>query len=298
MRVEVDVVVASGDLLGEGVIWALEPRRVWWTDILGRRLCRYDPSTGHYETFALEEQLASFAPLGGERLLAGFGSGLALMDLSDRSRRDLAPVEAHLPSTRLNDGKLDRQGRFVFGTMDENTEGAKPIGSVYSYDGSGTPRELFHGIRISNSIAFSPDGQKMFFADTPNRRIDICDYDPESGQVGPLRPFVSISESEGYPDGSAVDAEGCLWNAEWGGGRVVRYTPTGRIDRWIALPCRNITCCAFGGRDLRTLYVTTARYGLTSEQLASEPDAGSLFAMEVGVAGLPDTRFAGVGKWS
>jgi sugar lactone lactonase YvrE len=182
--------------------------------------------------------------------------------------------------------------------MDEDPGGAKPIGSVYSYDGSGPPRVLFGGVRISNSLAFSPDGRKMFFADTPRRCIEICDYAPDSGAVGARRPFVSSFEGAGYPDGSTVDAEGCLWNAEWGGGRVVRYTPAGRIDRAVALPCRNVTCCAFGGRDLRTLYVTTARHGLTPGQLVSEPYAGSLFAIDAGVTGLPDARFSGAGEWT
>jgi L-arabinonolactonase len=294
----VNIVVPAGDRLGEGVVWSVDQQRVLWTDILGRRLHRFDPSSGKHETFDLEERLASFAPLSADKILAGFSSGLGILNLTDGASFALATIEADLPSTRLNDAKVDRQGRFVFGTMDEDPAGSKPIGSVWSYNGAGEPRILFGGVRISNSLAFSPDGRKLFFTDTPERRIDVCEYDPDLGAAGPRRPFVSAIEGDGYPDGSAVDADGFLWNAEWGGGRVVRYSPTGRVDRVVSLPCRYATCCAFGGSDLRTLYITTARHDMNAEQLAREPHAGSLFAVDAGVAGLPDAPFVGAARWT
>jgi L-arabinonolactonase len=297
VRKEVEVVAAAGDRLGEGVVWSSDEQRVLWTDILGRRLHRFDPSSGTCETFALDERLASFAPLGRDKILAGFSTGLKVLRLDDGSSIDIAEIEADRPSTRLNDGKLDRQGRFVFGTMDENPGGAEPIGSVWSYDGVEPPRALFGGVRISNSIAFSPDGRKLYFANTPTRRIDLYDYDPDVGTVGDRRLFVPGIAGEGYPDGSTVDADGCLWNAEWGGGRVVRYTPEGRIDRIVPLPCRYVTCCAFGGPDLSTLYITTARHDLDLGQLSMEPHAGSLFGLDAGVVGLSDARFNGSDRW-
>ena len=148
----------------------------------------------------------------------------------------IAAIEADQPTTRLNDGRLDRQGRFVFGTMDEAPDGPSPLGHLWSYDGQSSPRCLLNDVRISNSIAFSPDGHLMYFADTPNRRIDVFDYDGATGTPSNRRVFVQLGSDAGYPDGSTVDSEGYLWNAEWDGGRVVRYDPKGRIDRVITLP--------------------------------------------------------------
>jgi sugar lactone lactonase YvrE len=167
----------------------------------------------------------------------------------------------------------------------------EPLGSVWSYDGRGAPRFLFGDILISNSIAFSPDGRRMYFADTPLKKIFVFDYDLEKGAVSNRRLFAEVGPEGGYPDGSAVDAEGYLWNAEWGGARVVRYSPDGRIDRVIPLPCSQITCCAFGGDDLATLYITSARDGLDEAARAAQPHAGALFCVSPGVAGLADTPF-------
>jgi L-arabinonolactonase len=199
-------------------------------------------------------------------------------------------IEEDRPTTRLNDGKLDRQGRLVFGTMDENPGGAHPIGQIWSYEGGARARVLATGVRIANSIAFSPDGRRMYFADTPTRVIRCYDYDPASGDLSGQRVFAALA-GPGFPDGSAIDAGGCLWNAEWGGGRVVRYTPDGRVDRTIAFPCSQVTCCAFGGAMLDVLFVTSARTGLDERALAAQSHAGALFAVNVGVSGIEDTPF-------
>ena len=223
-------------------------------------------------------------------LLAGFAGGLEVFDLKSGARRPIAAIEPDRPTTRVNDGKLDRRGRLVFGTMDEDPNGARPIGQVYAYEGGTSPRALVSGVRIANSIAFSPDGRRMYFADTPTKVIRCYDYDLDSGDLSGERTFATV-EGPGFPDGSTVDADGCLWNAEWGGGRVVRYTPDGRVDRAVALPCSQVTCCAFGGARLDRLYVTTARTGLDAAALAREPHAGALFVIDAGVTGLADTPF-------
>jgi L-arabinonolactonase len=289
MAANVEIVVSGRNILGEGIIWSPSHRQVQWTDIHGKFFCTFDPETGAARSIALPERLACFAPLEGARILAGFASGLARFDLVSGERETIAAIEADQATTRLNDGKLDRQGRLVFGTMDES-EPAKPIGRVWSFDGE-EARALFDGVRISNSIAFSPDGRHMYFADTPQRVIWRYDYGIENGDLSNRRVFVEVARDHGFPDGSTVDEAGCLWNAEWGGGRVTRYTPDGRIDRTISLPCSQITCCAFGGSDLSTLYVTSARGGLDEERLAREPDAGAMFAIDAGVSGLADAAF-------
>jgi L-arabinonolactonase len=289
----VEIAVDAANQLGEGVIWSSARRRVLWTDIIGKALWSFDPATRAAEKLDLPERLGCFASLGGASILAGFASGLARFDLASGSREPLAPIEADLATTRLNDGKLDRRGRFIFGTMDE-APSRQPLGHVWSYDGETAPRILFGDILISNSIAFSPDGRLMYFADTPLKKIFVFDYDLDEGRISNRRIFAEVGPDGGFPDGSTVDAEGYLWNAEWEGARVVRYSPDGRVDRTILIPASQITCCAFGGEDFSTLFVTSARNGLSDAALAAEPHAGALFAVNAGVRGLADTPFRGL----
>jgi L-arabinonolactonase len=285
-----EVVVDGRNEVGEGVVWSPAHGEVQWTDIYGRRFWAYRPSDGRTRSVALPDRLACFAPLGGDSLLAGFAGGLEIFDPANGARRPIAAIEADRPTTRINDGKLDRRGRLVFGTIDEDPNGAHAIGQIYSYEVGSSPRVLASGVRNSNSIAFSPDGRRMYFADTPTKVIRCYDYDLDSGDLSGERTFATV-EGLGFPDGSTVDADGCLWNAEWGGGRVVRYTPDGRVDRAVALPCSQVSCCAFGGARLDRLYVTTARIGLDAAALAREPHAGALFVIDAGVTGLADTPF-------
>jgi L-arabinonolactonase len=290
MREKPDVVAEAANELGEGVVWSPEHGEVQWTDISGRQFWAYRPSDGRTRAVPLADRLACFAPLGGTQLLAGFAKGLEAVDLDNGLRRPIVKIEEDRPTTRLNDGKLDRQGRLVFGTMDENPGGAHPIGQIWSYEGGSRARVLSTGVRVANSIAFSPDGRRMYFADTPTRAIRCYDYDPGSGDLSAQRVFAALA-GPGFPDGSAIDAGGCLWNAEWRGGRVVRYTPDGRVDRAIAFPCSQVTCCAFGGAKLDVLFVTSARTSLDERALAAQSHAGALFAVNVGVSGIEDTPF-------
>lgn len=294
MRFEPEIVVDAANELGEGVVWSPAHEEIQWTDILGRRFWAYRPADGQSRSWALPDRLACFAPLGGRSLLAGFAGGLEVFDLETGARRPIAAIEPDRPTTRLNDGKLDRRGRLVFGTMDEDPKGARPIGQIWSYAAGSMPRRIASGVRIANSISFSPDGRRMYFADTPEKRIRCYDYDPDSGEISGERTFAEVA-GPGYPDGSTVDADGCLWNAEWGGGRVVRYTPEGRADRVLSLPCSRITCCAFGGVSLDRLFVTSATTGLDATALAAELHAGALFVFDVGVRGLLDKPFPGAG---
>jgi L-arabinonolactonase len=284
-----EIVVEAANELGEGIIWSPAHGEVQWTDIHGRRFWAHDPLSGRTRSIPLPDRLGCFAPLGGGVILAGFAGGLELFDLESGVRRPVAAIEADRPTTRINDGKVDRRGRLVFGTMDEHEGGARPLGHIWSFGDRGA-RVLASGVRIANSIAFSPDGSRMYFADTPERRIRVYDYDLDSGALSGERVFAATG-APGYPDGSTVDADGCLWNAEWGGGRVVRYTPDGRVDRILHLPATQVTCCAFGGPGLARLFVTTARTGLDVAALAAQPHAGALFAFDVGVTGLADAPF-------
>ena len=236
MKAQVDVVRRDANQLGEGIVWDVRSRRVMWSDILGRCLWTLDPSAAAAQSLDLPDRLACFATLGDGRLLAGFADGLYTFDPRSGVRQLIAAIESDRPGTRLNDAKLDRQGRLVFGTMDEAeaAAGPAPIAQVWSYGGGDAPRVLFGGVQVSNSISFSPDGRTMYFADSPQRTIWAFDYDAERGDVANRRVFARTAV--GYPDGSCVDADGCLWNAAWDGARVVRYAPDGSIDRIIEMP--------------------------------------------------------------
>ena len=289
MAGRVEIACDSRCELGEGVVWSARSRQAQWTDILGKAFWSFDPASGATRKIDLPDRLACFADLGGGEILAAFAGSLERYDLASGQRELISPIEADRPATRINDGKLDRQGRLVFGCMDESPD-AQPVAQVWSYAKGQTPRVLFDGVRIANSLAFSPDGRRLYFADSPTRVIWRFDYDPDEGRAFNRQVFVQL-DGPGVPDGSTVDADGCLWNAEWDGGRVARYTPDGRIDREVALPCSRPTCCAFGGDDYGTLFVTSARVGLDEAALRAQPHAGATFALDVGVRGLPATPF-------
>lgn len=286
-----ELVVDCRNLLGEGVLWDAAAGRLLWTDIEGRRLWHLDPATGQSGARDLPDRLGSFAPRATGGLIAAFADGFALYAPATGSRTPIAEIEADIPDTRLNDGRTDRQGRFLAGGY--NQVDKRPLAGLYRVDRDLTVTRLFGDIACANSLCFSPDGRTMYFADTAARRIDAYDYDAEAGTPANRRRFCGFEDQPGRPDGSTVDAEGYLWNAQWNGHRVVRYAPDGRIDRIVRVPVLNPTCVAFGGRDLDTLYITTARFHAPAETLAAEPAAGGLFAIQPGVSGLPDKPFAG-----
>jgi L-arabinonolactonase len=225
-------------------------------------------------------------------LVLALESGFALFDAVAGRIDRVASVEADLPSTRLNDGRVDPAGRFISGGMDE-AERQQPLSAVYALNRDRSVRQVLGGIHCSNSICWSPDSATFYFTDMPSRRIDAFDYDATTGTVANRRMFASLREEPGLADGSVVDAEGYLWNAQRGGGKIVRYAPTGAVDREVALPTSNPTCLAFGGPDLDVLFVTTARLGLDAGTLAAQPQAGNLLAFRPGVRGLPEKRYVG-----
>jgi sugar lactone lactonase YvrE len=205
-------------------------------------------------------------------LLVALQSGIHL--LGTHEPQLLVKPAGHAPELRFNDGRCDRAGRFWVGTLAEPD--FPPRGVLYRIEADGSARAFRSGIEVPNSIAFSPDGRTMYFADSPRHKIWAFDYAPESGAISRERIFAT--PHPGFPDGSCIDAAGCLWNAQWGAGRVVRYTPAGKVDRVVEVPARNPTCCCFGGARLDTLYVTSA-------------DACGVFALRPGVTGLAESRF-------
>lgn len=282
--------------LGEGIRWNSEQQKIYWVDIQRAQLWALKLEDKSTETWELPERIGSFAFKQNGDLLVALESGLHDFDLESGRVTRLTSFETDLPTTRMNDGVCDRQGRFVVGGLDE--QGLRPLSSVISYDADGSQSTLISDVGCTNSLAFSCDGQSMYFADTSNRYIYRYAYDPGTGRLGDRDLFATLPLEGGRPDGSTVDAQDHLWNAEWGGSRVTCYDASGTIVARVELPVSNITCCSFGGPDLKTLFITSAREGLDEAQLASQPHAGSLFAYDfasagLGFSGLPDVLYAG-----
>ena len=277
--------------LGEVPVWDAAEQALYWVDIEGCLLQRYEPATGQTIEWRLPERVCALALREAGGLILALASGFAFFDPATGDLVRLAAPEAHLPTNRFNDGKCDRRGRFWAGTMDDRL--TSRTAALYRFDADLSCRKMESGIGISNSLAWSPDDRVFYFADTLRRTIFAYDFDLDSGIIANARVFTDCADQPGTPDGSTVDSEGYLWNAQWDGWRLVRYAPDGRVDRVVPLPVQKPTSCMFGGPDLRTLYVTSAVWDLGGEPLDAQPLAGSLLALDVGVAGLPESRFAG-----
>jgi L-arabinonolactonase len=282
-------IISVGNTLGEGVLWDPLEERIWWTDIQERRLFRHDPLRRELHTFELPERLGSFGFVAGSNeIVAAFESGFAIYHPESRHLDWLSRPDHGAKNLRFNDGRVDRQGRFWSGSMVEGK--GDPTARLYCLQGRRAEVRLTN-IAISNSICFSPDGRHLYFADTPQRAILRYEIDPDTGSIGNQKIFAR-TPAGAFPDGSNVDAQGYLWNAHWGAGRVVRYAIDGSIDLEIPVPATQPTCIAFGGPNLDMLYVTSAREGLHADSLAAQPHAGDVFVYQLNIKGLADSRFA------
>ncbi len=292
MTVRLLDVVPVANLHGEGVQWNADDGCLWWTDITGCALHRYHLDTGRLTSFGTPERLGCFAFVEGEaRLLAAFASGFALFDPTTGGVVWLAQLEPAGSGRRFNDGRVDRQGRFWAGTMVEDATRAPAYSAgLYCLDHAGRANLRESGIGIANGLCWSPDGMRMYFADSPRHTIYAYDFDPASGAIGNRREFAR-TEGGVEPDGSTVDAEGHVWNAQWGGSQVVRYAPDGRVAEVVVTPgATQPTCVAFAGESLDLLCVTSARLGLDAAALATQPHAGHLFIYETSARGLRECR--------
>lgn len=280
------------DILGESPLWDERAACLWWVDIRQPAIRRFDPANGRVDTWPVPALVGSIALADDGRLLIALPQQLALFDPSDGQFEPFVEPPPMPEGHRFNDGRCDRQGRFWLGSMHNITRA--PEGVLYVLEG-GALRAVRNGIRIPNSLAFSPDGRTMYFADSLRYTLYAYDYDSVHGVPGAQRVFAT-TQPPGFPDGSTVDADGFLWNAEFNAARLVRYAPDGRVDRVLPMPVPRPTCCAFGGPRLDTLYVTTASQHMSPEELEAEPLAGALLALDVGVRGLPEPRFALAGR--
>jgi L-arabinonolactonase len=288
-----DIALDAGNVLSEGIVWCERAQALYWTDIQRAMLCRLHPASGALEHWPMPERLASFALCEADGwLLLALASRLAFFRLADGQLQTLHEVEPGLP-TRSNDGACDRQGRFVFGTMHEPAAGSRQaLGSFWRLNADLSLEHLaLPHVAISNSIAFNPDGTTMYYCDSLSRCIQRCEY---GDTLGAPQLFADLGDVAGEPDGSCVDADGSLWNAQWGLARVVCYAADGSVRQLLPVPAHQPTRPAFGGADLDMLYVTSARDGMHGAQLDADVHAGALFRSRVGVRGLPEPRFVGM----
>lgn len=290
---ELVAIVPAQCRLAEGPVWDHRSGTLWFTDIQRAQLLRLDWPGAALSRFDLPERLGSLAlTTDPDLLLCAFAGGFAFYRPATGGCEWLFRTEPVYRGVRMNDGRVDRQGRFWAGSMVEREEGAPPErGSLWRLDPAEPeiPVALLDGISISNSICFSPDGQHLYFADTPSREIAVYDLSSD-GSLSGRRTFARLDEG-GYPDGSDIDAEGRVWNAEWGSGRITAYNPDGSMFTRLGLPVSQPTCVAFGGTEFDLLFVTTAQEGLSDRGLAQEPHAGDLLVYRADISGLAAPMF-------
>jgi sugar lactone lactonase YvrE len=286
--VEVTCVANTKDVLGEVPRWHQTEQALYWIDALKPAIHRLDPATGEVESWTPPEKLGSFAPSAGGGLVIAGRNGFALYDPRSGHFERIADPESNAAENILNDGRCDSRGRFWAGSMTKTMKGAS--GRLYRVD-HGRVDALDDDIWVSNGVAWSPDDKTMYFADSHVHTIFAYDYDIAAGAIGKRRVFAETSCRSGVPDGASVDAEGFVWSAMFDGDCLARYAPDGRLERTVPMPVSRPTACAFGGGDLRTLYVTTARFRMPPEKLATEDYAGGLLALDVGVKGLPEPMY-------
>lgn len=276
-----------GATLGEGPFWSASEQAVWFVDIKKHRIHCFHPGTAQQQSWDAPDQVGFVLPMRGGGLLVGMPRRVACFDPATGGFTDLVAVEQDRPGNRLNDGYVDAAGRLWFGSMDDAEHA--PTGALYRWDGRGAPIIQDDGIVITNGPATSPDGKVLYHTDTLGKLVFAFDLAPDGG-LSNKRIFARIDE--GYPDGMAVDADGNVWIALFGGWGIRRYSRDGALTGFVRLPCANVTKLAFGGDDLRTVYATTARKNLDAAAQAAQPLAGGLFAFRVDRPGLPQAEFA------
>lgn len=289
-----ELIVDARNATGESPVWSVAEQALYWVDIPARRLQRWRAADGQLSHWIAPEMLACIAPhaLGG--WVAGMESGVFKLDArADGSLlcQSLASVPHAFAGMRFNDGRCDRQGRWLAGTMSIKMDENPGAACVYSYEKNSGLRQLLSGMRVPNGMAFSPDGRTLYLSDShPSvQSIWAFDYDAASGTPSKQRLFVDMNPLPGRPDGAAVDADGCYWICGNDAGLVHRFTPQGKLDRSLAVPVKKPAMCAFGGPGLDTLFVTSIRPD--NIDLADQPLAGGVFALRPGVCGMPEPVF-------
>lgn len=291
--INAEVVHSAEAGLGEGCVWSPVENLLIWVDINGQCVHRFDHTSGQpVSVWRYQDTVGNVAPRAGGGLALAVGVSVALTDRVG-AIETVIDLPGEPESNRANDGAVDPRGRLFQGTMAGDDSGAA-VGALYRVDSDGTARRVLEEVSISNGIGWSPDQSTMYYIDTLTFRVDQFDYDPDTGAIDRRRPFLAFDGSTGGPDGMTVDSQGCLWVAFFGGYHVQQFSPDGERLQTVVTPgAPQATCCCFGGPDLDTLYITTARDPIAGVQTEGEPNSGALFAADVDAVGQPTNLFAG-----
>lgn len=288
---DVELVIDSKSELGEGAIWNYKTGELMWVNIKGKILNFYNPRTGNNKEMFTGQTIGTVVPTEAGNVLVALQNGIYTFDIKTGSKKLLVNPEEDLPNNRFNDGKCDPAGRFWAGTM--STIGEKNTGTLYRFNSDSTVQAMIKTVSISNGIVWSIDKTKMYYIDTPTHKVMGYDYNNETGEIRTPKVAVEIPAEMGSPDGMTIDADGNIWVALWGGNAVACWNPeTGKLVRKIEVPAKNVTSCAFGDKDLGTLYITTAREGNSDEELEQYPHSGGVFKTRPGVKGVNAFFFA------
>lgn len=290
-NIPIEIVVNHNALLGEGPVWDASRKLICWIDILNGEIHEFSTGQKTHRVIPVHQMIGSFAVCTNGNFIAALQHGFAFIDRVSGEIKMISDTEKHLTNNRFNDGKCDPAGRFWAGTMSVTEEPG--VGNVYMMKHGHAPFKKISNVTISNGMAWSVDHQTFYYIDTPTFEIVAYDYDKASGEISNKRLVIQIAKEDGYPDGMTIDNEGMLWIAHWDGWQVTRWNPfSGRKLYQVQLPAAKITSCTFGGENLDDLYITSARVGLTADELKNQPLAGCLFVIKnCGFKGLNAVEF-------
>jgi len=287
---QAELVLDSQATLGEGAIWNYKTETLLWVDIEQGILNEFDPETAENRSFDMNQRIGTVVPVDKGGVLVALEDGIYKFDLVEEKLEKVAHPEEGTEDIRYNDGKCDPGGRFWVGSMGLDQKDGRA--ALYRIDADYRWKTMIDEVTISNGIVWSPDKTRMYYIDTPTQKVTGYDYDNETGKISNPEVTVTIPDSLGYPDGSTMDSEGMLWIAMWGGQAVTRWNPeTGALLERIRVPALNVTSCAFGGKNLETLFITSAKAGMSEEQLEQFPQSGGLFKVKPGVKGMKASFF-------
>jgi sugar lactone lactonase YvrE len=290
LAMPVEFLVSSANRLAESPVWDDRDNCVYWVDIPANRVHALDLASRHHRYWTFEHAVGSLGLTQSNRLVVAIGGAVHLFDPKRETLDLLARLETDFPKLRLNDGKVGPDGAFWVGSMDNRPE-KEAIGALYRVTADGGVTRMISDIVVSNGLAWSPDGLIMFHSDSRGPWIDRWEFDAKSGSIGGRQRIATLTEEEGRPDGAACDTENGYWSCGVSAGRLNRFDRTGALLARVAMPVPHPTMLCFGGKDMRTVFVTSLREGLAPERLVSSPHSGRLFAIDLGCAGVPIERF-------
>ena len=289
---KVELVLDTKSALGEGAVWNYKTGELLWVNITDNILNFYNPRLDYNKELLTGQMIGTVVPAESGMVMVALENGFYQLDPTTGAKKFIANPEEDIEGNRFNDGKCDPAGRFWAGTM--SMTGRKNAGALYRLDPDSTVHKMIGSVGTSNGIVWSLNHQKMYYIDTPTRKVMAWDYNNENGEIRNPVTAIEVPEEMGYPDGMTTDEEGNVWIALWGGSAVACWNPvTGELLRRIDVPAKNVTSCAFGDEDLGTLYITTARQSTSEEELEKFPHAGGLFKIRPGVKGIQAYFFAG-----